>query len=310
MQEDGTLFVDQVRTNDISRMGARLTGFTHPVQVGMLLGIQQGISTGRFRVVWVAEAESDRSGEVGVECVEIGQAISKSVLILDNHDYELQIRRGILEPAGFHVDTAQVATEVPRMLESAPVEALITGHPLFDGSLEQLLTYLRAKHPQVRILLLSADPATVDERTKGMADACLHKGVSRAKLVDAVEALIGPAMQVKWPMTRVSHRYNVTTSAEVKLVRGGVVSKAMGQTLDVSEDGMCMESEITMLPGEAVTVRFSLPTSQEVLEVRGSIRHRKEKQYGIEFVMITDRQQQAIRSLCSVLPPVTSPITR
>ena len=66
MQEDGTLFVDQVRTNDISRMGARLTGFTHPVQVGMLLGIQQGTSTGRFRVVWVGQMGTAESNQVGL----------------------------------------------------------------------------------------------------------------------------------------------------------------------------------------------------------------------------------------------------
>jgi len=310
MEEDGTLFLDQVRTNDISRMGARLTGFTHPVQVGMLLGIQQGTSTGRFRVVWVGEPASDREGEVGVECVEIGQAISKAVLILDNHDYELQNRRAILEAAGFRVSVAHTAVEVPAMLEAAPVGALLLAHPLLDGSLEQLLTYVRAKHEGTRILLLSSNPGSVSEWMQAMVDGCVHKGVTRAKLVEAVESLIGPAVHVKWPLTRISHRYNVTTPVEVKLVRGGEITRAMGQTIDVSEDGMCLEAEMVMLPGEAITVRFNLPTAKEMLEVRGTVRNRKEHQYGIEFIMITDAQQQAIRALCSVLPPVTAPITR
>jgi ActR/RegA family two-component response regulator len=306
MQDDGTLFFDQVRTNDISRMGARLTGFTHPVQVGMLLGIQQGTSTGRFRVVWVGEPATDRDGEVGVECVEIGQAVSKTVLILDNHDYELQMRRNVLEPAGFKVITAHQAAEVPNLLESSAVTAVVAAYPLHEGSVEQLLTYVRSKHENVRVLLLSPDPGAIPERVTAMADATLHKGATRAKLIDAVEALIGPAMHVKWPLTRISHRYNVVAPVEVKLVRGGEVSRVMGQTVDVSEDGMCMEAKLTMLPGEAITVKFSLPTASEALEIRGTVRHRKENQYGVEFIMISDRQQQAIRSLCSVLPPATA----
>ena len=310
MQADGSLFVDQVRTNDISRWGARLTGFTHPVQIGMLLGIQQGASTGRFRVVWVGEPASDREGEVGVECVEIGQAISKSVLILDSYDFQLQQRREILSAAGFQIVTAHNPVEVPGMLEMSPVAALVAAHPVLDGSLEQLLAYVRAKHQGLRIVLMSSDPATVAEPTKAMADVCLHKGVSRAKLVEAVEGLIGPAMHVKWPMTRVSHRYSVTAPVEIKLVRGGEVSRAIGQSLDVSEDGMCLDVEIALLPGEAVTLRFSLPTSRDMMEIRGTVRHRKGNQYGIEFIIINDQQQQAIRALCSVLPPVTVPVTR
>jgi CheY-like chemotaxis protein len=310
MQEDGTLFVDQVRTNDISRMGARLTGFTHPVQIGMLLGIQQGTSTGRFRVVWIGEPASDSDGEIGVECVEIGQAVSKPVLVLDSYHYQLQLRREVLSSAGFQVTAVHNALEVPALLESAPVAALIAAHPMHDGSLEQLLTYVRAKHQQVRVLLLSSDPASVSEQVMGMVDGCLHKGSSRAKLVEALEALIGPAMHVKWPLTRISHRYLVTTPVEIKLVRGGAVSRAMGQSLDVSEDGMCLDATLDMLPGEAITVRFGLPTSPEMLEVRGTVRHRKEIQYGVEFIMITDQQQQAIRSLCSVLPPMTAPVAR
>ncbi len=75
----GKPFSRVARTVEISALGARLTGLDG-VQNGDIIGLQYGESKARFRVVWVADAAAQRTGSVGVECVEPGKCIWTAVL--------------------------------------------------------------------------------------------------------------------------------------------------------------------------------------------------------------------------------------
>ena len=55
---------------DVSRSGARLEGVGFLTAPGMSIEIKRGWKKARFRVVWVGEPGTNRSGQVGVLCLE------------------------------------------------------------------------------------------------------------------------------------------------------------------------------------------------------------------------------------------------
>lgn len=63
---DGRVFSDNVVTVDISRSGAKLKGVQTRIQPGEIIGITHGASKSRFRVTWVGQAGTPRTGQIGV----------------------------------------------------------------------------------------------------------------------------------------------------------------------------------------------------------------------------------------------------
>ena len=310
MLEDGSLAVDHVRTVEISRMGARVTGLKHAVTTGMMLSIQQGNATGRFRVVWVGEDGSDREGQVGLECVEIGQTVNQVILQIDDNAFDRERRHTALQRSGYDVLSPGSTSEGFEMLESHPVDVVLLGHPMVQYELEATVLFLRARHPSTRLVLVTNAPGTIPEPVLERTDAVLHRGDSTGTLVNALEALLGPGSQLKWPLTRVAHRYAIVTSVEVRIVRSGQAVNALGKSVDMSEEGLRLELDTPLVPGELLSLRFSLPTWHGALDVRGMVRHTNGKRYGIEFLPLAGEQRDALRALCSVLPAANEPAWR
>ena len=306
-QDDGTLFVEQTRTLDISPTGARLAGVNHGLRPGTILGLQHGSSTGRFRVVWVGATGSRRAGQIGVACVEIGQTVVRTLLYIHHPDYGLDRHRKTLESAGYKV----VCTSAVQAAESAEsaFDAAIIEHPVANCDLSGLVYRLREINHAARVVLLSSHPASVPEFAMQRIDALLHKGVRAQELLARMEELVGPGTQVKWPITRFSHRYPVTAPVRVRLVRRGQTSLFDARTNDLSEEGASLSLAADVLPGEIVSLAFKLPTAGRDFCIYGTVRHRSGDEYGIEFLDLSEEQRDAIRNLCQVLPPLTSPKT-
>ncbi len=310
MLEDGSLAVDHVRTVEISRMGGRITGLKHPVTPGMMLSIQQGNATGRFRVVWVGKEGSDREGQVGIECVEIGQAVNRVVLQIDDNTSDRERRHSALKLSGYEVVSPESPADAFELLERRLVDAVILGCPLGQYDMEAVLLFIRSRHPQTRVLLCTNAPGTIPEPVQERADAVVHRGDSIYTLTSVLETLLGSTSQLKWPLTRVAHRYAISTAVRVRIVRAGQTIEAIGKSLDMSEEGVCVALESPLLPGELLTLQFSIPTYRNQLEVRGVVRHSNCTKYGIEFLPLDGDQRDALRALCSVLPPATEPAWR
>ena len=67
MDSSGHPFTEQVRTRNISKRGALLTGVKTPLKAGEVIGLTHSDRKSRFRVVWVAPGNSFQAGSVGVE---------------------------------------------------------------------------------------------------------------------------------------------------------------------------------------------------------------------------------------------------
>ncbi|HMK31570.1 MAG TPA: response regulator [Terriglobales bacterium] len=304
----GHVFMEQVQTLDISSRGARLKGLQHPVSVGSVLGVQNGDNQGRFRVVWIGEAGSAREGQIGLHCIQIGRSAKKSLLYVDDQEHELDRRRSLLEAFGYRVHTTLRGQQALEALESIPVDATILDHPLLDLDTVAMIECIKALQPQARVILLSAFPATIPERALELSDAFVHKGENHSRLTTTIEQLVGPGNNLKWPITRCLQRYAVSVPVAVNVLRSGINTRIHGRSTDLSEGGGAIEIDAgELVPGEIISVEFSLPTATKPLHMYCTVRHRKENRYGVEFVTIDPEQRQSILDLCQVLVPMDQP---
>jgi CheY-like chemotaxis protein len=305
---NGEVFMEQVQTLDISPMGARIKGLTRQVACGAVLGVQNGDNQGRFEVVWVGEDGSDREGQVGLRCIHVGAQHKKQVLYIDDQDYELERRRSLLEAFGYAVHTATTSAEAFDLLNSVNFQMVMVDSPFPGVNDVTFIDQIRRTQPSARVLVISAFPSKIPERVFELGDAYIHKGDSQNKLMSAIEQLIGPGAMIRWPITRSIQRYEVRVPVSVKIVRSGVSTYLKGNSTDLSDGGVgVVLDEGSLIAGEIVTVEFSLPTSREKLRIYATVRHRKEEQYGIQFVDILPEQREAIQKLCDVLVPLNIP---
>jgi CheY-like chemotaxis protein len=308
MDGEGHVFMDQVQTMDISPLGARLKGLNRTVSIGTIIGLQNGDNQGRFEVVWIGEPGTDRDGQIGVRCIQVGNQNKKSVLYIDDQDFELERRRPLLEAFGYTVYTASTAGEAFELLNSMPVQMVMLDSPLPGVNDVTFIDQIKRTQPNAKVLVVSAFPGKVPERVFEIADNFVHKGDNQNKLMSAIEQLIGPGNTLKWPITRCIQRYEVVVPVGIKILRRGVSTSLLGNSVDLSEAGIGVAlTEGELIAGEIVSVEFSLPTSKHKLRIYATVRHRKENHYGIQFVDVEPEHRQAIRDLCDVLVPMNIP---
>jgi len=306
--EVGHMFMETVQTLDISPMGARLKMLQHPVKVGAILGIQNGDKQGRFEVMWVGEPGTEREGQFGVRCIQIGRETKKTILYIDDQDFELDRRRGLLEAFGYTVYTAATAHEAFDLLNVIPVDMVMLDQPFPGVNDVTFVDQIKRTKPDAKILVITTFPSQVVERVLEMTDGCIHKGENQNKLIAEVEQLIGPGHTLKWPITRTLQRYKIVVPVTVRVTRSGISVHLNGMSTDMSEGGIGVEltsGELTA--GEIISVEFNLPTAPHPMKVYGMVRHRKLNDYGIQFVDVSGEQRQAIGDLCDVLVPMDIP---
>jgi PilZ domain-containing protein len=303
----GKSFVERAHTVDISSMGARLEGLTHSVIPGAVLGVQHGAAAARFRVLWVGEPGTARAGQVGVRCVEVGKFEKKSLLYVNGHDSQSTMRCSFLDASGYNVMTASSPEETLEQVDNSALDAVVLTHPWEEGDLEVLVGRIKRHKPDLPIVLVSAQPRRVSETAMQFVDAFVHKGEAQTKLLAALEKLIGPGTQLKWPVTRNHQRHGVVVPLMVKVVRSGKPAFFTGLATDLSDSGVGGKVEGALIPGELVSVQFTLPTSPALLQVHATVRHRDGRHYGFEFVEPSEEQLGPIRALCEVLPPLDQP---
>ena len=303
----GRAFTQQAKTLDISTCGARLSGVTSQLDPGNIVSIQFGNRKARFQVLWVGETGSDRQGEIGLKCIEVGTSVRKRVLYVDDQEFELAQRRVILEAAGYETECAGSGRRAVDLLQNYPFDVVILDFPLYDLDCGEIVEAIKRNLPGTKVALLSGYPGNIPETTLAQADALLHKGAPKNKLLETLEDMVGPATRLKWPLARVSSRFAIHMTVQVRVFRDGLPLVIDGRSTDLNDTGMGAMLEQELVPGELVTLEFRLPMAEEIFAVRATVRRRSRSQYGFEFVDIEQQQQNAIRSLCEVLPPIDTP---
>jgi PilZ domain-containing protein len=75
MDTSGRPFSVNTKTVDITHSGARVGGFTTPINRGDMVGVQCGNEKARFKVIWVGANGGPREAQIGVHCAEPGKYI-------------------------------------------------------------------------------------------------------------------------------------------------------------------------------------------------------------------------------------------
>ena len=113
------------------------------------------------------------------------------VLCVDDEIVGLQVRKMILERAGYMVLTAQDGPSGLSVFAEEPIEAVVLDYamPGMDGG--QVAAHMRARKPQVPILLLSAYMALPVDVTRHV-DVYMTKGEGAPMLLQKLNALFSP----------------------------------------------------------------------------------------------------------------------
>jgi two-component system response regulator YesN len=117
------------------------------------------------------------------------------LLVVDNETVIRRLLTMYLEHSGFACDGAASGEEALAMLSQTPgrFHAVITDleMPEMDGL--QLAGFLRERFPTVKVLIVSGTDSPPSARIlKEMGNtAFLHKPVTRVKLVDSLQSLLG-----------------------------------------------------------------------------------------------------------------------
>ncbi len=73
MDADGRPFFQNANATNLSSEGAMISGISHPLKAGDIIGVQHGEKKARFKVVWVIDGGEARKIEVGVQILSSQQ---------------------------------------------------------------------------------------------------------------------------------------------------------------------------------------------------------------------------------------------
>ena len=117
------------------------------------------------------------------------------VLLLDDHPDNLLLRSTILRKYGYVTETASTVEEAENLLDA--IDIAVLDYHLGAGKFgTDVAAHLRARHPQVPIIILSA---TLERRFGGVEDMHLLKGYSSIDdLVTALRSLRRNGAASRW----------------------------------------------------------------------------------------------------------------
>src|SRR5436190_2843748 len=305
LDSSGEIRVQQAKTLDISSNGCCVGGLQYCYEPGTIIGIQNGGRKARFRVVWSGERGAPREGQVGVERLGHERDASTKLLYVDGERQSIERRRSILQALHYQVSLGESGREAFERLQEDRYNAVIMGHPLNDLDTSDLLVGVRRANVNSKILLLSAYPKVNDSLLE-LADGFVYKRQPHNEFVSCIEKILEGRKARKFPLIRTLPRYSVRVPLAVQVLRSGIKEIFYGTSNDLSERGIAAMMKAQFTPGELVRLFFSLPNRAEELEAQAIVRHRKDSNFGFEFVAIDERTVETIKTFCAVLPPLST----
>lgn len=108
--------------------------------------------------------------------------------------------------------------------------------------------------------------------------------------------------QPNWPSKRRYPRFRADLRLTATAVRDHQNVTVPGRCNLIAEGGLGAIMAGELVPGDVVTLEFSLPALEEPVQVRAVVRSGDGFHYGFEFIVLTPAQREAIRSFCKPLP--------
>ena len=96
-------------------------------------------------------------------------------------------------------------------------------------------------------------------------------------------------------------RFHFDRRVTARAFREGQAHRFWGRTWDLSESGMSVTFVEALELGEVVTADVTLPACPDPLTLSACVKYRSGFFCGLEFLVVSDRQREAIRKACRVL---------
>jgi CheY-like chemotaxis protein len=114
-----------------------------------------------------------------------------TVLCVDDEQTALQLRRTLLESAGYRVLAAKSGAQAVKMFAAEPIDAAILDYWMADMNGLNVAREIRKLNPKLPIIILSAYGELLDE-SLGLADVWIRKGEEDPQyLLSRLEQLLG-----------------------------------------------------------------------------------------------------------------------
>ncbi len=100
---------------------------------------------------------------------------------------------------------------------------------------------------------------------------------------------------------RQHERFHFDRRITARAFRDGKSHRFWGRSCDLSESGLSATFIETLELGEVVTLDVHLPACADALTLSACVRYRSGFFCGLEFLVVNDRQREAIRKACRIL---------
>jgi len=103
--------------------------------------------------------------------------------------------------------------------------------------------------------------------------------------------------------TRHYARYRTELPVIVKVLGQDGYMRIHGRCFEIAEAGLGAVITSELVPGEMVTLEFSIPDVAEAFVMRAVVRHRMGFLHGFEFISALPEQRDRIQAFCRTLEP-------
>lgn len=112
-----------------------------------------------------------------------------SILCIDDEKLGLEIRKAVLEHAGYHVLTALDGVSALKIFRSQPIDGVVLDYfmPGMHGG--QVAAEMRKSHPNIPILLLTAN-INLPQEVSDMAEVTMLKGEGPVRLLEKIQFML------------------------------------------------------------------------------------------------------------------------
>jgi CheY-like chemotaxis protein len=116
-------------------------------------------------------------------------AAERLILCVDDESVGLEVRRILLERAGYRVLTAEDGSRGLELFKTEPVEAVVLDYSMPGMSGGEVANQMRRVKPHIPILMLSAYTVLPAEVTR-IVDLAMTKGEGAPALLEKLESLL------------------------------------------------------------------------------------------------------------------------
>jgi len=223
------------------------------------------------------------------------------LLVDDDHD-TLSLMQSILGAAGFEVDRADSGRAAIQKIESARPTLMTLDLVMPDIDGWGVLAHLRRIPAPPPVVVITGHPDSVGPfGMMASVTACITKPFSAAELVAICRKVAAGRTPRPGDVQDTRRDQRRMFVVETKVTTAGTETVTKGHIVELSPNGLRMDVDLALSPGQDVEVQFVLPGHKGPLCARGVVRWRNGMATGLSLTDLDPDQAHSLRELMKPL---------